>query len=199
VDKIYSSPLGRAQDTMRYTAQLTRVRPHTEEWLQEVWAKLKIENTPWGTQAAWDLAGEVIRGSHAPAYNLHQRVRYLKGIQGNIQNTLRTIGKNSDEFPRRLGYVRKQGRYVCIKPNRDKIAVFCHLGLALCWLTHLLELPVSLVWSGFWLPPSSITTILFDERSKKWAVPRCIGLGDVSHLHKAGLPVSASGIKANFY
>ena len=41
--------------------------------------------------------------------------------------------------------------------------------------------------------------ILFDERSDQWAVPRCIGLADVSHLYQAGLPVQPSGIKANFY
>jgi probable phosphoglycerate mutase len=54
------------------------------------------------------------------------------------------------------------------------------------------------MWSGFWLPPSSVTTVLFEERSAEWAVPRCIGLGDVSHLHMAGLGVQPSGIKANF-
>jgi len=40
--------------------------------------------------------------------------------------------------------------------------------------------------------------MLFDERSPEWAVPRCIGLGDVSHLYAAGLQVQARGIMANF-
>jgi probable phosphoglycerate mutase len=39
---------------------------------------------------------------------------------------------------------------------------------------------------------------LFDERSPEWAVPRCIGLGDVSHLYAAELPVQARGIIAHF-
>jgi hypothetical protein len=76
--------------------------------------------------------------------------------------------------------------------------VFCHGGFGLTWLAHLLALPLPLVWSGFWLPPSSVTTMLFDERSPEWAVPRCIGLGDVSHLYAAGLQVQARGIMANF-
>lgn len=84
-----------------------------------------------------------------------------------------------------------------LQPNRAKIAVFCHGGLGLTWLAHLLEIPLPLVWSGFWLPPSSVTTVLFDERSPQWAVPRVVGLGDVSHLYEAGLPVQPSGIKAN--
>lgn len=71
--------------------------------------------------------------------------------------------------------------------------------LAVHGLAHLLEIPVTLMWSGFWLAPSSVTTILFDERSPGIAVPRCIGLGDVSHLYESGLPVKQRGIIANFY
>ncbi|MDQ4100550.1 MAG: hypothetical protein M3121_08630 [Chloroflexota bacterium] len=65
------------------------------------------------------------------------------------------------------------------------------------WLAHLLEIPLSLVWVGFWLPPRSVTTVLFEERSSKRAAPRCIGLGDVPHLYAAGLPVRPHGIKGN--
>jgi len=65
-------------------------------------------------------------------------------------------------------------------------------------LAHLLAIPLTLMWSGFWMAPSSVTTILFDERSPEWAVPRCIGFCDVSHLYAAGLPVQPRGILANF-
>jgi probable phosphoglycerate mutase len=43
-----------------------------------------------------------------------------------------------------------------------------------------------------------VTTVLFEERSAERAAPRCIGLGDVSHLYAAGLPVRPRGIKGNF-
>jgi probable phosphoglycerate mutase len=36
-----------------------------------------------------------------------------------------------------------------------------------------------------------------DERSAHWAVPRCVGVGDVSHLYEAGLPVQPRGIVGN--
>jgi probable phosphoglycerate mutase len=76
-----------------------------------------------------------------------------------------TLCRESDAFLARLGYGREDGRYHMLHPNRETIAVFCHLGFGLTWLSHLLELPFPLVWSGFWLPPSSVTTILFEERS----------------------------------
>ena len=106
--------------------------------------------------------------------------------------------RNSDDFLSRLGYARDGGRYRIVEPNKLRVAIFCHGGFGLTWLAHLLEIPLPLMWSGFWLPPSSVTTILFDERSTVWAVPRCIGVGDVGHVYKAGLSVQPSGIKANY-
>lgn len=109
------------------------------------------------------------------------------------------IRKKSDEFLKELGYERIGGRYRIIKRNSDKVAVFCHNGFGLTWLAHLLEIPLSLMWTGFWLAPTSVTVVLFDERSDEWAVPRCLHLGDVSHLYHAGLEVKPRGIIANFY
>ena len=72
------------------------------------------------------------------------------------------------------------------------------MGFGLAWLAHLLEMPLPLLWAGFWLAPSSVTTILMETRSEQWAVPRRLSLGDVSHLYDAKLSVSDQGIIANF-
>ena len=109
-----------------------------------------------------------------------------------------TLKEESDAFLKHYGYKREGGRYRIIEPNQLRIAAFLHNGLGLTWLAHLLEIPLSLMWSGFWLPPSSVSTIVFEERSEAWAVPRCLGLGDVSHLYEARLPVQPRGLKANF-
>lgn len=94
------------------------------------------------------------------------------------------------------------------------IAVFCHGGFGLTWLAILLGLPVVQVWSSFYLAPSSITTILMDERSLEYAVPRALAVSDTSHLYKAGLTTKVSkyekpniftneprpsGIKSNYF
>jgi len=41
-----------------------------------------------------------------------------------------------------------------------------------------------------------VTTVLMERRSDDWAVPRCVAMGDVSHLYAAGLEVSPRGILA---
>jgi broad specificity phosphatase PhoE len=193
---IYSSPLGRARETMSYTAETAKLIPSIEEWTRELawWI-------PWDTPreriAAWDLHGEVIRGQgHYPSHHDWHTLTYLENPS--FRTGYDSLCASSDDLLRRHGYDREGGRYRCTRPNHDRVAVFCHGGFGLTWLAHLLALPLVLVWSGFWLPPSSVSTVLFDERSPEWAVPRCIGLGDVSHLYAAGLPVQARGIIANF-
>jgi len=42
-----------------------------------------------------------------------------------------------------------------------------------------------------------VTTIVWDERTPGTATPRCLGVGALPHLYRAGLPPSASGIVAN--
>jgi broad specificity phosphatase PhoE len=197
LDRIYTSPLQRAIDTMRYTTELTGKPYEVEEWTAEL-HHLKLEGEPYGRLAHWDLPGEVIRSQEPlPTHETWKDLPYYAGTQS--PETFEFIKSHSDEFLKRQGYERVGGKYRILKGNQDKVAIFCHGGFGLTWLAHLLELPLSLVWSGFWLPPSSVTTILFDQRSEEWAVPRCIGCADVSHLYAEGLPVQPHGIKANFY
>ncbi|TMV50665.1 histidine phosphatase family protein [Paenibacillus mesophilus] len=192
VDRIYCSPINRAVHTMQYTADLLGMEPVFEPWTRELgWQATDEEGRPI---AAWNIPGESVRARKPyPGHETwpdHASYRDYAALYETIKN-------DSDAFLQRHGYAREEGRYRIEAPNREAIAVFCHLGFGLTWLSHLLELPFPLVWSAFWLPPSSVTTILFEQRSEQWAVPRCTGLGCVSHLHKAGLPVSSMGLMAN--
>ncbi|MNR01942.1 hypothetical protein D3C85_1177770 [compost metagenome] len=186
----------RALHTMQYTAELTGIEPVVEPWLSE-WINWKVTNASGGKTEAWNVDGEVIRGtSPFPTNEEWYQQQSYEGCQ--FASEFEAVKKFSDGLFERHGYRRKDGRYEIIRSNTERIAVFCHMGFGLAWIAHLLELPLPLVWSGFWLAPSSVTTILWDERSAKWAVPRCLGLGDVSHLYGSRLPISSMGIQANF-
>ncbi|MEF3302983.1 histidine phosphatase family protein [Paenibacillus sp. GYB003] len=191
VDRIYCSPINRAVHTMQYTADMLGIEPTFEPWTRELdWQAPDDRGRP---AAAWNIPGETVRAGRP--YPDHDRWPSRAPYSDFIAR-YETIKTNSDEFLRRHGYDREDGRYRIVKSNKESIAVFCHLGFGLTWLSHLLELPFPLVWSGFWLPPSSVTTVLFEERSEHWAVPRCLGLGQVAHLHLEGLPVSTAGLLA---
>ena len=54
LDYIYSSPMGRALDTMRYTAEALGIPYSVEDWTQEL-AELRMRLEPWGQLMAWDV------------------------------------------------------------------------------------------------------------------------------------------------
>lgn len=194
--RLYSSPLVRARETMRYTQEATGLTPVIEGWITELtdfWA----EHDPWGRLVAWDIPGEIVRRDETlPTHETWHQFAPFAG-EGLAEHYARFTAA-ADAFVQRHGYERVGGRYRLVAPNRERIAIFCHNGSAQTWLAHLLAIPLTLFWSSFWLAPSSVTTVLFDERSTEWAVPRCLSVGDLSHLYAAGLPVQPKGILANF-
>lgn len=195
IDHVYTSPLGRAMHTAKYTADALGTQAIIEPWTEEI-GDCVITLPPWGKLCIWDCPGELIRERepYPTAADWHTREPFTLP---RFQSEFARVREESDHFLARHGYEREGGRYRVVRRNKEKIAVFCHGGFGLWWLAHLLELPLTLAFAGFHLPPSSVTTILMDERSKQRATPRCIGLGDVSHLYAAGLPTSRMGIVAN--
>lgn len=196
IDRIVCSPLGRARATMRYTAEATGIEPVIQPWTAELRLPT-FHQTGLGESAIWDVHGHTVHGLgvHPTRDNWHElppfnaSPDFIAGFQ--------RVQEGSDATLAELGYVREGDRYRVAHAHRQRVAFFCHGGFGLTWLAHLLNLPLPLVWSGFFLPPSSVTTILFDERCAEYATPRCIGVGDISHLYAAGLPMQPAGIKTN--
>lgn len=154
IDRIYSSPLHRAVHTMQYTAERLGIEPIIEPWTSELnWAGTDFNGEKI---AAWNIPGETVRAAQPyPDHEVWPKVAPYQHFVSHYDK----LKADSDEFLQRHGYEREAGKYRIRKPHRETIAVFCHLGFGLTWLSHLLELPYPLVWSGFWLPPSSVTTI----------------------------------------
>lgn len=197
LDRIYCSPLGRARDTMQYTADALHMKATTLDWTQELSSLAFKKPSSWPITCAWDIPGEVILNQQPlPSQQDWHTLADLQDLKS--KEIFEDLVQHSDEFLKTLGFERQGTRYRVLHPNVEKIAIFCHGGFGLTWLAHLLQIPLTIMWSGFWLPPSSVSTILFDQRSPDWATPRCIGLSDTSHLYAADLPIKPRGIKANF-
>lgn len=193
LDRIFTSPLGRARDTARYAAAATGLEPRILPWTVELdWPCLEQEG--YGPSTVWDIHGHSI---HRRSYSRDTWLRESPFDHPGYERGFTELQAASDAFLAGHGYHRRAGAYEVRAGHREKIAVFCHGGFGLTWLSHLLNIPAPLVWAGFFLPPSSVTTILFDERSPGLAAPRCLGVGDVSHLYAHGLPVQPAGLKAN--
>jgi broad specificity phosphatase PhoE len=195
ITKIFSSPLGRAMHTMKYTAELTGLEPVVEEWLQELDWIVDIEGL--AEVGAWSIPGEISRQHNAmPGHLTWHRHPALRDTK--FFSRYENFRQQSNAFMHRLGFEAVGGRYRPMRDeNKERVAVFCHGGFGVTWLSVLLELPPLLAWSGFWLAPSSVTMILMEQHTIQWAVPRCLCVGDVSHLYEARLPMRYHALLAN--
>jgi broad specificity phosphatase PhoE len=212
---VYTSPMGRAQETARYIARELDLPLQIETWTQELvtWrasasnagASDTAPAAGQGGRALWDMDAALVRSrcrSTTGALPDHEsQWKLVPGLDDKIRSDFQALVMNSDAFLARHGYTREpNGVYRLTEVDaavaraqgtagRDAaVVVVCHGGFGLTWLAYLLELPLALFWNAFWLAPSSVTTILFETRSPTTAVPRCLALGDVGHLLVAGLP-----------
>ncbi|MBU8913700.1 MAG: histidine phosphatase family protein [Spirochaetales bacterium] len=193
IHQVVSSPMGRARDTCRYTAESLGLDVTVEPWMAELSLRADTEVR----RSAWDIPGHSIRNSeYLRDTAAFERVPSLP--EQRVREILEELRRSSDKFLATLGYVRDGGVYRIEKRNDRKIAVFAHGGFGLSWLSVLLEIPLPLMWSGFFLHTSSVSQILFDERSSDLATPRCLMISALPHLFAASLEPGKAGVQANY-
>lgn len=198
LDAIYSSPMPRAQMTAQYTADLLKLQINTTPWAIEVqgWHYNAIVEDGEAIPV-WDIPGEILRAD--PAFFDLERWSYTPPLDSpRIREDYAALSTSIDDLIADYGYRREGRRYRIVNHDSRQIALFCHNGTALAILAHLLCAPPPLIWCSFWHAPSSVTTILLEERGQDWAVPRALSVADVSHLYEARLPVQPRGIRGNY-
>ncbi len=191
IDRIFSSPLGRALATAEYTSNASGVPVEVQPWSAEL--------NLWGSRIkgmVWDIHACLLGENRAAVEAM--RPHLTDEEYARMQEELERVACESDRFLVTLGFHREGGQYRIKRPSKERILFFCHGGLGLTWLSHLLCIPFPAMWGGFFFPTSSITEVLFDERIPGIATPRCLGLGMLPHLALAGLESSRAGIKANW-
>jgi len=198
---LYSSPLGRAKDTAAYTVKVLGLPLGIEDWTQEIDGFTVEQEEPFGRSAIWDYHPEKIRELSTQGLTEEDWLKTQPYANTGYEKVLDTLVKHSDVFLAKHGMMRENQVYRIDESfdqvRSQRIIVFCHGGFGLSWLSHLLRIPFPLVYSSFYLWPSSVTTLLFEERKQGIATPRCIGLADITHLKLAGLNPQPRGLLAN--
>jgi len=189
VRRVYASTANRALLTARAYAEPRALEVEICAWLLEP-DHLRVEQGG-RSYSLWDTYGETVRGeAELPTQETWSR-RAPFNAPG-VGEAWRAFRSRADSFLAGLGFAREGGRYRIARTvpsgaDAGRVAVICHNGTILLWLAHLLELPVSLVFCGFYAWPASVTTVLMESHSAEWAVPRVLGVADVSHLVAAGI------------
>lgn len=183
VTRVVSSTARRAVVTARAYTDPRSLPLESWPWLLEP-AHLQVEQDG-RRYSLWDTFGERVRGGALPTQETWPGFPPFDAPA--VTEAWLAFRAAADGFMAGLGFAREAGRYRVTGNAAGRVAVVCHNGTILLWLAHLLELPLSLVYCGFYAWPASVTTIFMEMHSASWAVPRALCVADVSHLVAAGI------------
>lgn len=184
VTEFYVSPLGRARDTASLT--LKKMNRHAEvcPWLREFHAPVTDEKTG-EKRIPWDMLPA--DWTAVPEYYDKDKWYTTKLMEsGDVISEAKRVYAGLDEIIAKHGYVRENNYYRAVKPNRDTVVLFCHFGVECVMLGYLLGISPVVLWHGFCAAPTSVTTLVTEERREGIAYFRMGSFGDISHLYAAG-------------
>ena len=182
IKEFYVSPLGRARDTASVTLKKMNRTAEVLPWLRE----FHVYDEDLGRERiCWDLLPQDwTKIDEYYSKDLWHTVPFME--KANVISEAKKVFEGIDKILEKHGYVREGNLYRAINPNRDTIAFFCHFGVECVILSHLLGISPVLLWHGFCALPSSVTTLVTEERRKGIAYFRTLAFGDISHLYMAG-------------
>ena len=187
IDVIYSSPMGRAKQTAEPACRLLGLPCNIEDWAHEVEEE---RFTPYP-----DGIPKTITNVQNTAYRMNvnidlsfQRAYECTGIrETKMKTAVERIEKGGRDFLERLGYREEGENYRIIRPNNDKVALFCHSVMARAWISSLLHIPLHLMWAGFRYTHTGLTVLEFRNNEDGLTAPCCLCYSDMSHLYSEGL------------
>lgn len=191
VSAFYVSPLGRARDTASVT--LRKLGRTAEEcpWLREFHAPIRRPDIGEVYNICWDWLPQDWMGEEAyfqpEAWSGTEIMR-----EGGVRREYDRVAESLDALLEGHGY-RRQGRwYEAVRPNGGTLVFFCHFGVECVMLSHLLNISPMALWHGTCAAPTSVTTVVTEERRRGIASFRMSAFGDVSHLYRHGEPPAFS-------
>lgn len=191
VKAFYVSPLGRAKDTASLT--LDRMGREAEEcpWLREFDAPIRRPDVTDHKMITWDWLPQ--DWTAEPRFFTPDQW-YLPEImaEAGVKSAYDWVTTNLDALLERHGYRREGRLYRAVTANNDTLVFFCHFGLECVLLSHLLNISPMPLWHGTCAAPTSVTTVVTEERREGVAAFRMSAFGDISHLYLHGEPPAFS-------
>ncbi|MBB5263437.1 putative phosphoglycerate mutase [Catenibacillus scindens] len=185
----YVSPLGRAKDTASLTLKKIGIAGRECLWLREFDTHIWRPDVRDHQKIAWDwLPQDWTREERFFSYDQWYDVPVM--AQGRVKEEYDWVVDGLDQVLKDHGYVRDGHFYRAVNASNDAIAFFCHFGVECVLLSHLLNISPMVLWHGFCAPPSSVTTLITEERRQGIAYFRMNGFADISHLYANDEPPS---------
>ncbi len=214
VTDFYCSPLGRARDTASCTLNAMGRTAVIIDWMKEFYYPVRHPRTNV-THCPWDFTAGY--WTNEPLYFDKDRWMEAELMRSNpdIAVEYKRLCDGMDALLEQYGYRREGNLYRVVsgkkaavlgtlpaindvdkpEPSREEplIVIFCHLGAMFAMMSHILNVPFPVLTHHFFVAPTSVTILNSEERWEDEATFRVQVLGDTTHLHDAGLPISSAG------
>ena len=161
IDRIFTSPMGRARETAEPLCRLLGKEYTVEEWTHEIEDE-RLTPFPDGKLKSVSVV---------------QNTYFRQN--GNIHLDYDHAGE-CDGFST-SGMVEKT------KFIEEKVALFCHGAFGRAWISTLLHIPLHMMWASFEYTHTGVTVLRFENNANGVTAPRCLCYSDISHLYMAGM------------
>ena len=182
IKDFYVSPLGRAKDTASCTLKKMN-RTATEcDWLKEFDVFINRPDVTDRKIIPWDWLPQ----DWTKIENFYSFDRWWDNDilrEGKMKEEYDWVTQNFDKVLAEHGYVREGHYYRAEKANEDTLVFFCHFGVSCVLISYLLSISPLVMLQNFCAAPSSVSTIVTEERRKGIASFRMSSFGDISHLY----------------
>ncbi len=187
-DFVYSSPLGRAELTCKYSQEVCGFDYKVLPWLRE-FPGMAVDKATGKPVYPWDLKPNFFTVQD----ELYDATRWRENEfvkSGDVLARYDDMAEGLDALLEKHGY-KKDGRlYRAVRPNRDTIVIFCHFAITAAMMSHITSHSPYVFWQHFCALTTSVTTFVTEEREENAVSFRCIGFGEVGHLTEHREPAS---------
>lgn len=187
IDRVFSSPMGRARMTAEPTCRLLGLECNIEEWAHEIEDE-RLTPFPDGKMKSVTYVQNTYYRENGNIDLPYERSYECQGIaESHMKSAVERIEKGGRDFLERLGYREENGIYRIVRPNEERVALFCHAAMGRAWISTLLHIPLHIMWASFAYTHTGVTVMEFANNENGVTAPRCRCFSDMSHLFAAGL------------
>ena len=183
IDRVFSSPLGRARQTAEPLCRISGLECSFEEWAREIDPIYTMTNIAGTPQSVTTLPNIYYRTGENADLSYSEAFLSLGIRDTEMKNICSSIEKNGDEFLCRLGYQREGDLYRILRPNDYRVALFCHGAMGRTWIASLLKIPLHIMYSSFAYTHTGVTVLEFRNNPSGLTAPKCLVYSDMSHIY----------------
>ena len=186
IDRVFTSPMGRAKMTAQPTCRLLNLDYTVEDWAHEV-EEDRLTPFPDGKLKSVSVVQTTHYREKGNIDLPYDRAYEAQGFStSHMREAVARIEAGGRDFLERLGYKEENGVYRILQPNEEKVALFCHSVMGRAWISTLLHIPIHLMWAGFDYHHTGVTVIHFKNNPDGFTAPQCLCYSDMSHLYAHG-------------